>query len=99
MYGVCTARLEHRLGDEPVKILGREYLTHSPRRHYFHVRNAVLLYREPWVPLNWKLVSASRLVLKMGFHVLVTPPRLQHLARIASGFLHGLLGRTGAAPD
>jgi len=99
VYGVCTARLEHRLGDEPVKFLGREYLTHSPRRHYFHVRNAVLLYREPWVPLNWKLVSASRLVLKMGFHVLVTPPRLQHLARIASGFLHGLLGRTGAAPD
>lgn len=99
VYGVCTARLEHRLGDEPVKFLGREYLTHSPRRHYFHVRNAVLLYREPWVPLNWKLVSASRLVLKMGFHVLVTPPRLQHLARMASGFLHGLLGRTGAAPD
>lgn len=99
VYGVCAARLEHRLGDEPLRFLGREYLTHSPCRHYFHVRNAVLLYREPWVPLNWKLVSASRLILKMGFHVLVTAPRLQHLARIASGFLHGLLGRTGAAPD
>jgi rhamnosyltransferase len=99
IYGVCTAHLEHRLGDKPVRLFGSDYLTHSPRRHYFQTRNAVLLYREPWVPLKWKLVSAARLVLKMGFHVLVSAPRMQHLKNIAFGFLHGLLGRTGAAPD
>jgi len=96
VYGVCAAHLEHRLGDEPERFLGREYLTHSPQRHYFHARNAMLLYREPWVPLNWKLVSAWRLLLKMGFHVLVTAPRLQHLEKIAQGFLHGLMGRAGS---
>lgn len=99
VYGVCAAHLEHRLGEEPMRFFGRDYLTHSPRRHYFQTRNALLLYREPWVPLKWKLVSAARLVLKMGFYVLVTAPRMQHLKNIAFGFLHGLLGRTGAAPD
>lgn len=99
MYGVCAARLEHQLGDTPVRFLGHEYLTHSPRRHYFHARNAVLLYRESWVPLNWKLVSAWRLLLQLGFHVLVTAPRLQHLEKIARGVLHGLMGRAGSTPQ
>lgn len=95
VYGVCAAHLEHRLGDEPQRFLGREYLTHSPQRHYFHARNAMLLYREPWVPLNWKLVSAWRLLLKMGFHVLVTAPRRQHLGQILKGLADGLRGRAG----
>jgi rhamnosyltransferase len=99
VYGVCTAHLEHRLGDEPVRFFGRDYLTHSPRRHYFQTRNALLLYREPWVPLNWKLVSAARLLLRMCFHMLVSSPRTQHIKYIISGFLHGLSGRAGAAPD
>lgn len=95
VYGVCAARLEHRQGDKPVRFLGREYLTHSPDRHYFRVRNALLTYREPWVPLNWKLASGWRLLLKTGFHVLVTAPRLQHVGKMAQGLLHGLLGRAG----
>lgn len=95
VYGVCSAHLEHQLGDKPVHFLGRQYLTHSPWRHYFHVRNALLLYREPWVPLNWKLVSAWFLLMKMGFHVVVTAPRLQHLKSMTFGFLDGLSGRSG----
>lgn len=99
VYGVCDAHLEHRLGDDPVRFLGRYYSTHSSRRRYFQVRNAVLLYREPWVPLNWKLASASQLILMMGFHVLVKAPRMQSFKSIAIGFLHGLMGRAGAVPD
>lgn len=95
VYGVCSARLEHQLGDSPVRFLGREYLSHAPERHYFHVRNALLTYREPWVPMNWKLVSAWRLLLKMGFHVLVTAPRRRHLAQILNGLVDGLRGRAG----
>jgi rhamnosyltransferase len=99
VYGVCTAHLEHRLGDEPLRFFGRDYLTHSPRRHYFQTRNALLLYREPWVPLNWKLVSVARLLLRMSFHLLVSSPRMQHIKYIVYGFLHGLSGRAGPVPD
>lgn len=99
VYGVCAARMEHSLGDSPVRFLGREYLSHSPWRLYFHVRNAMLLYREPWVPLNWKCVSAWRLTLKIGFMVLVPSARWQHLRHSARGLLHGLQGRTNQQPD
>ncbi|MBX9832634.1 MAG: glycosyltransferase family 2 protein [Burkholderiaceae bacterium] len=99
VYGVCAARMEHSLGDSPVRFLGREYLSHSPWRLYYHVRNAMLLYREPWVPLNWKCVSAWRLALKIGFMVLVPSARWQHLRHSARGFLHGLQGRTNQQPD
>lgn len=99
VYGVCTARMEHSLGDSPVQFLGREYLSHAPWRHYYHVRNAMLLYRESWVPLNWKCVSAWRLALKIGFMALVPAARWQHLRQSARGFIHGLQGRTNQQPD
>lgn len=98
LYGVCQARLEHRLGDNPIRILGREFITHSPWRHYFHVRNAILVYRAPFVPLNWKLVSAWSLILKMGFYVLTSTHRVQHLQHIWLGLQHGITGRSGPFP-
>ena len=98
VYGVCTARMEHSLGDSPVQFLGREYLSHAPWRHYYHVRNAMLLYREPWIPLHWKCVSAWRLALKIGFMVIVPAARWQHLRQSARGFLHGLQSRTNQPP-
>ena len=58
----------------------------------------LLLYREPWVPLNWKCVSAWRLVLKIGFMVIVPAARWQHLRQSARGFLHGLQSRTNQPP-
>ena len=39
------------------------------------------------------------LLLKMGFHVLVTAPRLRHLEKITRGLLHGLMGRAGGIAE
>lgn len=95
-YGACNAAMSHSLGDTPVRFGGRAIPVHSPLRHYYHVRNAVLLYREPWVPRNWKLVDGWRLVLKFGFYSLMTAPRLRHFSMMLRGLWHGLRGRTGA---
>ena len=99
IYGVCMAHLEHRLGDNPVHFLGKYYPTHSPLRRYFQVRNSILLYREPWIPLNWKLASAFKMMLVVGFSIFVSIPKIQPLKCIISGFFHGLMGRSGAAPN
>jgi len=66
-YGVCSAHMQHSLGDHPIEFFGKNIPLHSPLRHYYHFRNAVLLYKEPWVPLNWKLVDGWRLCLKYVF--------------------------------
>ncbi|WP_295849941.1 glycosyltransferase family 2 protein [uncultured Xylophilus sp.] len=94
-YGVYTTRMHHELGDPPVRFFGRMLPMHSPLRHYYHVRNAVLLYRERWVPLGWKLVDGWRLLLKFGFYSLVPPRRGSHCRMMALGLWHGLRGRSG----
>ncbi len=93
--GACAAQMEHSLGDHPIHFLGRQLPLHSPLRHYYHFRNAILLYREGWLSLNWKLVDGWRLLLKYGFYTLFAKPRWEHFRMMSLGILHGLLGRAG----
>ena len=94
-YGVCDARMEHSLGDNPIRFFGRHIPIHSPLRHYYQFRNAVLLYRCRWLPLNWKIVDGFRLVLRYGFYTLFARPRFEHWRMMTLGMLHGLFNRSG----
>ena len=94
-YGVCSAHMKHSLGDHPLKFFNVSIPLHSPLRHYYHFRNAVLLYKEPWVPLNWKLVDGWRLFLKYGFYSLFATPRIAHWQMMTLGVWHGLTGKSG----
>jgi len=94
-YGVCSAYMRHSLGDHPINFFGKNIPLHSPLRHYYHFRNAVLLYREAWVPLNWKLVDGWRLCLKYVFYSLFAKPRMAHWRMMTLGLWHGLKGKTG----
>ncbi len=94
-YGVCAAQMRHSLGDQPIEFLGKKLPVHRPLRHYYHFRNAVLLYRERWVPANWKLVDGWRLLLKYGFYTLFAKPRLGHWRMMTLGIWHGLRRQAG----
>lgn len=89
-FGVCGAEMSHSLGEDPIPFLGKKFPNHSPERHYYHFRNASRLYREPWVPFNWKLVDALRLVMKFGFYSLFAQPRQRHFSMMARGIYEGL---------
>ncbi|MGX2040489.1 glycosyltransferase family 2 protein [Methylocaldum sp. MU1018] len=94
-YGVCAAKMQHNLGEHPLEFFGRKIPLHTPLRHYFHFRNAILLYREAWVPLNWKLVDGWRLLLKYGFYTLFARPRVEHFRMMSLGLWHGILDKGG----
>lgn len=94
-YGVCAAEMQHRLGDRPLRFFGRTMVLHKPLRHYYLFRNALLLYREAWIPLNWKLAVGWHLLLKYGFYTFFAKPRLEHLRMMSLGIWHGLQGRSG----
>lgn len=94
-YGICGAKMLHALGNAPIVILGRQVALHSPLRHYYRFRNAMILYREVWIPWNWKLVDGYRLLLRYGFYTLFAKPRWERFRMMTLGCLHGLLGRTG----
>ena len=95
-YGACAARMHHDLGDEPIMFLGRSIPLHSPVRHYYHFRNAVWLYRQPWLKLHWKLADAWRLVLKYGFYTIFAKPRHLHWWMMTRGIWDGVRNRMGA---
>ena len=94
-YGVCSASMQHSLGEYPIKFLGKNIPLHSPLRHYYHFRNAVLLYKESWVSWNWKLVDGWRLCLKYIFYSLFAKPRNQHFYMMSLGIYHGIIGKSG----
>ena len=94
-FGVCGALMEHDLGDLPLHFFGMSIPYHSPLRHYYLFRNAVWLYRQGYVPLQWRIGDAWRLLLKYGFYSLYGKPRLAHLKMMSKGFWHGLTGQLG----
>lgn len=94
-YGCFSATMAHSLGDHPIRFLGKNYPAHSPLRHYYHFRNAVWLYRQGWVPTNWKLRDAWKLLLKFIFYSLLGEPRHKHLLAMSRGLWHGILNRLG----
>ncbi|MCB1978092.1 MAG: glycosyltransferase family 2 protein [Burkholderiaceae bacterium] len=95
LLGVCSARMSHGLGGPPIVFMGRRFLAYPPWRHYFQVRNAVLLYRQSFVPRRWALASAWRLLMKIGFNCVAGRSRWQHLKATLRGLWHGATGRTG----
>ncbi len=97
LFGVCDARMDHRLGDDAVGVplTARKIQLYRPYRHYYLFRNAVLLWRAPYTPVAWKLNEARRLVLRLFFFPLFVPPRIERLRYMLLGLWHGLLGRSG----
>ena len=98
-YGVCAALLDHSLGENPIRFWGRDISVHSPIRNYYFVRNALLIYRKPYVRWNWivaDLANVLKLVLKS---CVVGPQRWRRLRYMMLGFGHGLLNRSGPMPD
>ncbi|MBN2645368.1 MAG: glycosyltransferase family 2 protein [Desulfuromonadaceae bacterium] len=94
-YGCCTAHMLHTIGDEPVRFWGRRIPMHHPLRHYYHFRNAILLYKLPWISLNWKMVDGLRLCLKYVFYSLFSRDGLSQWRMMTLGVWHGLAGRSG----
>lgn len=94
-FGVCNAFMHHSLGEPPIRFFGRNFPLHTPLRHYYHFRNAVWLYRQNWVPGNWKWVDGYKLLLKYVFYSLFARPRLAHWRMMTLGVWHGVKGRMG----
>jgi len=94
-YGVCGALMEHALGDESIAFGKRHVPVHSPLRHYYHVRNAIWLCRQPWLTKRWRIVLLWRVACQFAFFSTMTAPRLQHARMMTVGLFHGIISRMG----
>lgn len=95
LYGHYGTTLDHRIGDEPIRLLGRTMMNHPPLRHYYLVRNALALWRMPHPRWHWKVLDAVNLSAKCLIFSTLAPRRWAHLRMILRGIADGLRGRYG----
>jgi rhamnosyltransferase len=96
LYGVCSARLDHRLGDRRHAVFNTfELVVHSPERVYYMTRNRFLLYRRPYMPLKWKLKDLLRWLAKFSATLLLIPPRIEYARMTLRAIRDAFVGRAG----
>ena len=95
LYAVANAHLHHTLGDHLIRIFRREIALHSPLRHYYCTRNALLLWRHRHIPWYWKVHDGLRVVKKIIFWAIFTHQRPQHWRMMSLGLWHGIINRGG----
>ena len=94
-YEISNARMQHQLGDEPLRFFGKTVASHSPLRHYYQFRNALLVYRSEGVSLSWKLKDALYMTQKFIIFMLLAKPRAMHIKMMILGLWHGVLKKSG----
>lgn len=95
VVGIPWLRMQHELGEEPIRAFGRSYPMHSPVRHYYLFRNAVALLKRRYVPWTWKSTELVKLPVRLVIYALYAPNARAHLAMALRGIRHGLAGRMG----
>lgn len=95
-FGVPATTMQHNLGDDRMKIVGRLSLPlHSPLRHYYTFRNAMMMQRKPYVPHFWKRADLLRCVMTAPLFIAFAGRPFSQLKMISLGVLHGLRGIQG----
>lgn len=87
--------INHHLGDYCKKLFNKSYPIHSPTRMYYYFRNSIYLYKKNYIPLNWKIIDMSRLVLRVIFYLIFVKNRKNYFKKILKGIYHGFINKMG----
>ncbi|MFA3760746.1 glycosyltransferase family 2 protein [Yersinia sp. 2466 StPb PI] len=90
------ASMDHKIGDKPIVIFGRQITTHIPIRHYYFFRNVMLLMKRDYIPIAWKLHVFPKAIVQFFIFSTLLKPRFLHFKYGLKGFIHGFFGRSGA---
>ncbi|MEJ6079956.1 glycosyltransferase family 2 protein [Vibrio sp. 1-Bac 57] len=93
--GSFQAKLNHELGDIPLKVFGRELTYHSPLRHYYFYRNFYFLLRRNYVPTTWKIHVLFKSSMQAFIFSLFSREPVAQVKMIFKGVCHGLIGKMG----
>ncbi len=96
-FCVCDAVMQHDLGEAVSQVGQRQIALHSPLRHYYIVRNSVLMLRMPHIPWRFKVSEAAKTLRRLLAFSLLCRPRHLHLQWMLRGLWHGVRGKSGAA--
>ena len=87
--------LNHTIGLERIHSLGREISFHSPLRHYYMIRNKILLVRLAWVPLVYKIKIIFDILFKSPIYFIDMRFSKEFLSFYFKGILDGIKNKSG----
>jgi len=99
ILGVCGATMNHRLGSDVIRLLGKDVALHHPWRHYYQVRNLILMVKGIRGQWGMKLYHCSRFLFRQCLFSTLVPGRFAYLSMSLKGLIHGVMGRTGKFLD
>ncbi len=90
-----NAQMFHKIGEAPLKLLGRSITTHTPLRHYYFYRNFYQLVKRAYIPSCWKWHTLAKSCIQAVIFSLFLAPRFEQLKYILKGIFHGLVSKSG----
>jgi rhamnosyltransferase len=90
-----SLKLPHMLGEGHKDFIFFKLGVPSPIRHYYQYRNAILLNKFKYVPLEWKIKRMFIHSLKIIFFLFFYNKKFQRIKYAFKGIKDGLLGKSG----
>ncbi len=94
-YAIPNATMVHQVGDDRLKMFGREISIHSPLRRYYLARNSVFMVKTDYIDWQYKVrevfYSVSRVIIFLFF----VNKKATYLKYIFRGWSDGFKGVSG----
>lgn len=88
------AVMMHDMGEGAVNLFGRfKPLHRSPVRHYYIIRNNLLMMRLPYVPLKWKIKELFKTARRFIAYLLISNDRRTTFTSMCKAVVHGTTSR------
>jgi len=98
IYGSGRVIMNHRMGDEVCEywFFGRKRMPYrSPQRHYYIIRNSIILQQRSYVPLTWKFWNIMKILFTYSYFGFVSKESKEQRHFIWMGICDGLRSKTG----
>lgn len=100
IFGSARTTMDHLMGEEVCNywFLGRKRMPYrTPIRHYYIVRNSLLMQKRPYVPFTWKFWNIVKIFFTYIYFGFFTSASSEHRHYILKGISDGFKGTKGEA--
>ncbi|NBB27622.1 glycosyltransferase family 2 protein [Cellulophaga sp. BC115SP] len=95
LFAIPTAIMWHQVGDDRLKVLGREISVHSPLRRYYLARNSILMLKQSHIHWQYKVRELFYTVSRVVVYIALVPQKRKYLKYILYGWYDGIVNRVG----
>jgi rhamnosyltransferase len=88
-------KMTHSIGEVSRPLLWRRFHLHTPLRHYYLLRNALLIAKQSKFDLGWRMHHILYALRVIVASLLLGQQKLSRISYALRGLAHGLLGRSG----